>query len=80
MAKVILINDSPREDGCTARALEEMMRIFSEEGIESELINIGKRTSGDVLPVTDVRSSDAVCIMMILSMRWLPSLRMQTVL
>lgn len=43
MAKVILINGSPREDGCTARALEEMMRIFSEEGIESELINIGKK-------------------------------------
>ena len=42
MAKVILINGSPREHGCTARALDEMIRIFTEEGIETELFQIGK--------------------------------------
>lgn len=42
MAKVILINGSPRENGCTARALDEMIKVFSEEGIETELFQIGK--------------------------------------
>lgn len=42
MAKVILINGSPREHGCTARALDEMIRIFTEEGIETELFQIGR--------------------------------------
>lgn len=42
MLKVILINGSPRKDGCTARALDEMIRVFAEEGIETELVQIGK--------------------------------------
>lgn len=42
MAKVILINGSPRENGCTARALDEMIKVFIEEGIETELFQIGK--------------------------------------
>ena len=28
MAKVILLNGSPHANGCTATALEEMMKIF----------------------------------------------------
>lgn len=42
MAKVILINGSPRENGCTARALDEMIKVLTEEGIETELFQIGK--------------------------------------
>ena len=43
MAKVILINGSPRADQCTATALKEMMKVFDEEGIEAELIHIGNK-------------------------------------
>ena len=43
MAKVLLINGSPRTNGCTARALEEMIRVFGEEGIETELVHAGNR-------------------------------------
>ncbi len=43
MAKVILLNGSPHPKGCTARALEEMIQIFQEEGIETELIQIGSK-------------------------------------
>ena len=39
---VLLINGSPRPDGCTARALEEMIRTLHDEGIETELLQIGK--------------------------------------
>ena len=36
MAKVILINGSPRADQCTATALDEMVKTFNEEGIETD--------------------------------------------
>ena len=41
MAKVLLLNGSPRADGCTATALQEMIKIFEAEDIETELIQIG---------------------------------------
>lgn len=41
MSKVLLLNGSPHPRGCTATALEEMIRIFEEEGIETELIQVG---------------------------------------
>ncbi len=41
MAQVLLINGSPHADGCTAAALEEMIKIFEQEGIKTELIHIG---------------------------------------
>ena len=42
MAKVLLLNGSPHENGCTRTALDEMIKIFDEEGIETELIHVGK--------------------------------------
>ena len=43
MAKVIVINGSPRADQCTATALNEMIKTFNEEGVETELIHIGNK-------------------------------------
>lgn len=43
MTKVLLINGSPHPSGCTAAALEEMIRVFHEEGIETELIHVGNK-------------------------------------
>ena len=43
MAKVLLLNGSPRANGCTATALQEMIRTFEAEGIETELIQIGSK-------------------------------------
>ena len=43
MAKVILLNGSPKAHGCTATALDEMIRTFAEEGIETELIHVGNK-------------------------------------
>ena len=34
MAKVILLNGSAHAHGCTATALDEMIKVFQEEGIE----------------------------------------------
>lgn len=41
--KVLLINGSPRVHGNTALGLTEMQKVFEEEGIEAELIQIGNR-------------------------------------
>ena len=40
--KVLVLNGSPRARGCTARALEELIRTLHEEGVETELVHIGK--------------------------------------
>ena len=40
--KVLIINGSPREGGCTKRALLEVEKTLNNEGIETEIIDIGK--------------------------------------
>ena len=42
--KVLLLNGSPRVQGCTATALDEVIRILHEEGIETELVQVGKES------------------------------------
>lgn len=39
--KVILVNGSPHEKGCTYTALEEIAKTLEEEGVESEIFWIG---------------------------------------
>lgn len=41
--KVLLVNGSPRVNGNTALALENMVKTFHEEGIETEVVNIGNK-------------------------------------
>lgn len=41
--KVILLNGSPKANGNTAIALEEMVKVFAEEGIETEIIHVGNK-------------------------------------
>lgn len=41
--KVLMINGSPRRGGNTAIALAEMEKIFAEEGIETEILQVGDR-------------------------------------
>ena len=43
MSKVILLNGSAHQHGCTATALEEMIRVFEAEGVETELIQVGSK-------------------------------------
>ncbi|MBR5152365.1 MAG: flavodoxin family protein [Clostridia bacterium] len=40
--KVLLINGSPKESGCTYTALMEVSKALTESGIETELISVGK--------------------------------------
>ena len=41
--KVILVNGSRRENGCTNTALNEIAKVLNESGIETEIFFIGKK-------------------------------------
>ena len=43
MAKVLLLNGSPHKNGCTATALDEMIKVFEQEGIETETVQVGNK-------------------------------------
>ena len=41
--KVLLLNGSPNRDGCTARALKEMVDEFKKNDVECEVIQVGNK-------------------------------------
>lgn len=41
--KVILVNGSPHEHGCTDRALREVANALESEGVQTEMFRIGKK-------------------------------------
>ena len=41
--RVLLINGSPRREGNTFLALSEIAKVLEQEGIESEIVGVGKR-------------------------------------
>lgn len=47
--KVLLFNGSNREHGCTFTALSEAARILNEEGIETEILQIGAAPVADCI-------------------------------
>ena len=42
--KVLLLNGSPHPEGCTARALKEIITVLEAEGIETEVLQVGIHT------------------------------------
>ena len=41
--KVLLVNGSPKARGNTALALEEMVKVFEAEEIETEVLHVGNK-------------------------------------
>lgn len=41
--KVLILNGSPHAAGNTAAALDEMVKVFAEEGVETEVVRLGNR-------------------------------------
>jgi len=46
MMKVLLVNGSPHKNGCTNRALEEVAKVLSDEGLETEIYWVGAKPVG----------------------------------
>ena len=49
MSKVLFINGSPNENGCTSAAMDEVIRVLNENGIETEKIWLGKKPMPDCM-------------------------------
>ncbi len=49
MMRVLLVNGSSHTHGTTMRALEEMIRIFAGQGVETEVIQLGGKPIADCL-------------------------------
>ena len=47
--KVLLVNGSPRAKGCTYTALSEVARILEQEGIETEIFQLGAKPVQDCI-------------------------------
>ena len=41
--KVLIINGSPRINGNTSIAIDEMKKVFDEEGVETEIVQVGNK-------------------------------------
>ena len=41
--KVLMVNGSPKSNGNTAVALDEMEKVFRAEGIETEVLHVGSQ-------------------------------------
>ena len=41
--KVLFLNGSPKPDGNTAIAIEEMRKVFAEEGVETVIVQVGNK-------------------------------------
>lgn len=41
--KVLILNGSPKSAGNTAIAIEEMRKVFAEEGVETEIVQVGSK-------------------------------------
>lgn len=41
--KVLILNGSPKPDGNTAIAIEEMRKVFAEKGVETEIVQVGNK-------------------------------------
>ena len=44
--KVLLVNGSPNKEGCTYTALNEVANTLNEEGVETEILWLGKKPIG----------------------------------
>ena len=57
MSKVLLLNGSPHKNGCTATALQEMIRVLNDEGLETELLEVGGRSIRGCIACNKCRES-----------------------
>lgn len=60
--KVILVNGSPHEKGCTYTALNEMKKVFEENGVEADIFWVGNKPVSGCIGCGACRKLGKCCI------------------
>ena len=60
--KVLMLNGSPNKQGCTFTALSEIAKELENQGIESEIINLGNGEIRDCIGCKACRKLDCKCV------------------
>ncbi len=60
--KVLLINGSPNENGCTFTALSEIKKSLEQNNIEAEIFHIGKNQVRGCIGCGGCRKNDGKCV------------------
>ncbi len=60
--KVLLVNGSPRPNGCTYTALNEITKVLGEEGIDTEIVQLGATPIRDCTACRQCSNLDGHCI------------------
>lgn len=60
--KVLLVNGSPREKGCTYTALCEAKKVFEENGIEAEIFWVGNKPISGCIGCGACRRESGKCV------------------
>lgn len=60
--KVLMLNGSPNKQGCTFTALTEVAKELEKQGIESEIMDLGKVAIRDCIGCKACRKLDCKCV------------------
>lgn len=61
MNKILLVNGSPNENGCTSTAIDEVIRVLKENDIECEKLWLGKKAMPDCIACMQCQK-DGKCV------------------
>ena len=67
--KILIISGSPRPRENTKIALDEMVKIFDQEDIESEIEHVGNKDIRGCIACISCKARLGHCVLMIVSMR-----------
>lgn len=60
--KVLLVNGSPKKDGCTYTALSEIEKVLNQEGVDTEIVCLGGEPLRDCIGCGQCNSKHPGCI------------------
>lgn len=60
--KVLLVNGSPREKGCTYTALSEVAKVLEQQGIETEIVGLGAGAVRDCIGCGQCNTKQPGCV------------------
>ena len=69
-----MINGSPRLNGNTSIALDEMKKVFEEEGVEAEIVQVGNKNVRGCIACNKCAKTGK-CVLMMWLMNWLLNLK-----